>query len=205
MKRILIVTIALAIAGFARQAQAQKSTVEKILLFGAGYFTGQTAHEAGHYLIAYASGTDIRPTWNTRYFPPLGYDVSIYTRWRNYSRIAAGGFLGEFLSSEIIFATSDIKSKDGEVDYFLCGWIMQTILSPIGYTILDRLDKNFNGDLRDIEFYSNWHQGNHNRQGVEVFIVGHALMNFSRLIFRLQSSPVEISSTPTSVTVSLKF
>lgn len=143
--------------------------------------------------------------WNIKNFPPVTYEISERTPLRLNGNISIGGFFLEFASSEIILASSDLKTDNGEYNYFLCGWITQTILSPISYIILDHANPDFYGDLRNIEICGGKKLGKQNRRGVEIFIVGHALMNLSRLIFRLQSSPVEINSTPTSVTVSLKF
>jgi len=228
MKNYLVITIFI----FSVSLQAQEhSTANKILRVGLGYLTGQATHEMGHYVVARSLGVKISPAWKEQTFPPLVYHLSP-TSQKNYSLVAAGGFIAEYVASETILASSSLRTDDGDYDYFLIGWLLQTIICPIGYSVFTEIIPNYRGDIYNLSYIDYKQkfrlQERHipmtnfkfytlvedkqqkllqeNRTKIELFIVGHALITATRLIFKLEdSNAIQFSSTPTSIGIKVAF
>jgi hypothetical protein len=45
------------------------------------------------------------------------------------------GLAGEIIASEIILSSSSLRRDNGDYNYFLLGFLAQTIVNPIIYTI----------------------------------------------------------------------
>lgn len=217
---------------FCSSLQAQEHSVaNKVLRIGLGYLTGQATHEVGHYVVARSLGVNISPMWKGQTFPPLVYHLSP-TSQKNNCLVAAGGFFAEYVASETILASSSLRTDDGDYDYFLIGWLLQTIICPIGYSVFTETIPNYGGDIDNLS-YLDYKQRfqlcegriprtnfkfytlvedkqqkllQENRTKIEVFIVGHAVITAARMIFKLNDSDAfQISSTPNSVVMQYAF
>lgn len=115
--------------------------------------------------------------------------------------VATGGFAGEFIASEIILASSSLKTDDGGNNYFLLGWLAMTIVSPFANSIRDGVTRGGYGDIQTIRDMGQ------NEKVVEAFILAHALVTAARVAIKLgnHGEHLQVSSTPTSVTISLRF
>lgn len=185
--------------------QAQKhSFTDKLFKLGLGYLTGQATHELGHYVVAWSVGVNIYPVWNWKNVPPLSYGLEP-TSQRNCSVISLGGFFAEYVASETILASSSLETDDGEIDYFLCGWLLQTIICPIGYSLIEE-NNNFRGDIWWGSYFENRSSTRDSRSKIEAFIIGHAIITATRMIFKLSDSDaLQVSSTSNSVVVQYAF
>jgi hypothetical protein len=176
--------------------------MSKLLLFGAGYATGQVTHEVGHWATARIVGVRVVYQWDERYFPPPIFRSDKAAPRSLRARIAEGGFVAEVVSSEIILLTSDLRTDDGGHDYYLYGWLAQSILSPIGYVAANHINPNGYGDLHHVGVLV----GRERENIVEAFIVAHALLSVARIAFKMQPDDrVAITSNSQSVSLSLRF
>lgn len=224
MKRIwFFLTMMLVVAGQSIQAQ-EKSTFEKILLFGAGYLSGHVVHEMGHQTAAWVTGISLK--WKLEpQFPYLVYDTKVYGafgnphdgdwHWdhdaptlygmlpesRKQAIIATSGFAGESVALEIILATSSLKTDNGDYNYFLLGLLSMTIINPIANSIRDAATNVGYGDIQTVRDMGQ------NQRIVEAFILTHAAVTFVRVVMKLgnHGESFQISSTPTSLDVQISF
>lgn len=224
MKKILFVFLITLVMFLINTAHAQKSTFEKILLFGSGYLTGHLAHEAGHQITAWSLDVPLYWQINNKFEylfwdvrEEFGYNREWYwyawnkktyslkqnSDFRKIGIVATGGFGAEIVSSEIILATSSLKTTKGEINYFLLGWLTQTIANPILYVAVDNLSANSYGDLQTIEKYG----GNHHKKNiVKTTIVIHAISVLLRTILKTADfNGAKISATRNTLLVSINM
>jgi hypothetical protein len=206
MKKYYSIKILLFIFLFCSFLQAQEqSFTNKLFKFSLGYLTGQATHEVGHYLVAWSLGVKIYPVWNLKNIPPLSYETELISGG-NYSMISAGGFFAEYTASEIILASSSLKIDDENYNYFLCGWLLQTILSPLGYTLIEETNSNFCGDIWSISRFPNRCSIQSNRNTIEAFIIGHSILTALRMFLKLKETDrFQINSTSTSISMQITF
>lgn len=172
-------------------------SLKNILSFSAGYLTGQATHEVGHYIAAWSVGVNISPQGRPE-FPFLQYslnDVSL----RKDGIIATGGFLAEMASSELILQYVSLKNTN-EYNYFFLGWLAQTIVCPISYSIIEEINPAFHGDIWRISTRLNV-----NRYAVEGLLLAHAIITLVRAIDILNEDKIEFYSTNKSLTVKIKL
>lgn len=215
MKKILFVFLIGLVTFSINAARAQeKSTFEKILLFGSGYLTGHLVHEAGHQVTAWTLGVPLRWRIKSKFSyifwgvdRNFGYDKERYWyTWNNktYSLpkqnsdfrkigvVAMGGLGAEIISSEIILATSSLRTDKNEINYFLLGLITQTIANPIIYSIAD--NNTFNkiepyrgtGDLRGIE------KTGYNKKTFKAVVLTHSALTLARTILKLRKQNAQL-------------
>lgn len=96
----------------------------------AGFIFGLLIHESGHVVMAELNGDEIRHTSGAN--------------WEcveecNIKSIAAGGFLAQAISSEVLLRTEKSKFKNG--------WLAWNIVNPVKYTISNEIKHNTHGDL----------------------------------------------------------
>lgn len=213
MKKILITTAILLIFSF---TNAQESSFgNKFLRFSLGYLTGHIAHESGHQVAAWI--------WNV----PIEYSIEpypSYLKWsvknpqfvlrhcpnnpnlvyweetpsHSTSMVALGGFGGEVISAEVILAISSLKHDDGEYNYYLLGWLTQTVVNSIVYTIWC----NSSHHSTDYTVLSVWHKS----ELVKGFMLTHAAVTALRTILKLsENDNFQIYSTNQSIEIQFSF
>jgi hypothetical protein len=205
MKRALV-AIVLFIGMLSRPAVAQDEISGKtLLLLGAGYLSGHAAHEMGHMLTGKVVGVNTHFAWRpdlVSAYPPIAVMSDKNAPRNRRATTATGGFMGEIVSSEIILNSSSLQTEEGGYNYYLIGWVAQTIVNPIVYSILDSSTPGGweGGDLQSIERLGG------DKATVRAFILGHAAINFLRLGFKLDAiHNIQISSTPSSISLAVSF
>jgi hypothetical protein len=107
-----------------------------LLLFASGYLAGHVCHESGHFLVGSLQGVPVGLISGPQ-FPYVFYTLPGNLSPSQYRTIAAGGFVGELVSSEVILACSDLRQDDGSPNYFLLGMLAMTVVNPFVYTMRD--------------------------------------------------------------------
>ncbi len=204
MKKTAVISTILAIMTV--QVQAQKiSTFDKVFTFGIGYLFGQMSHVGGHIVTYNITKPGIGPmiiAWDKNQFPPIYETVSYYigTSKKKFAWTDAGGFLGEIVSSEAILATSNLQHGD-DYNYMLLGWLAQTVANPLMYSIRDWVTPGGYGDFKDLQDDTGI-----NRHVFEAITLAHAALTVARVFWKLDGTRnIQVSSTPTSVSLTIKF
>jgi hypothetical protein len=205
MKKIAYLLFVLLSYSYSYLQAEEHSVTNKLLKLSLGYLTGQATHELGHYVVAWSVGVEIYPVWDFKNIPPLSHGLKLTSR-ENCPVIGMGGFFAEYIASETILAFSSLKTDDGEFDYFLCGWLLQTIICPIGYSLIEETNPNFRGDIWWGGYLESRGSNKGIRSNIETFLVGHAIITAARMIFKLNDSGrLQLTSTPTSIAVQIAF
>lgn len=176
-------------------AQAQSWGV-KLQQFAEGYALGQAMHEGGHYLVARNEGIPFGLSCGPDFRPLVAYELYGNVNREQLGRIAMGGFGTEIVASELILL-SDLRTYDGKTNYFLVGWVAQTIVCPLWYVWKDSSTPGGWGDFQQIGDYT------HDRRTAKALVAAHAVSNLVRLVFKLKPTRgFAVTTTPKSVTLS---
>ena len=196
---------------------AQDSFTGKALAFAGGYLSGHIAHETGHQVASWIWNVPIYwklssplVTWNTTITDDnyiwsdtkgqyIYYKVNPY-KLRERGIVAMGGFGAEVISSEVILASSSLKHGDGEINYYLLGWLTMTVLNPIIYTVWT------NNNNRSMDDFKGLAAAGNNERLVKGFMLTHAAITALRIFLKLNTNDnFQVYSTTKSLNVQITF
>jgi hypothetical protein len=171
-------------------SQARWSLAKKALGLGAGFVAGSIFHELGHYTIAKMEGMDNVQLHATK----VTYTYKEYNR-RKRRNIAAGGFMADVFSSEILLASNKFP-KDNS---FVLGWLLWTIYNPINYTLRHEFS-SINGydDLKNLD------ETGIDATFAETGLLAHAALTAYRL-WKNPDVPIFIRTTSREIMVGLEW
>ena len=148
------------------QFACAESTLSKTLKITSGVVSAYALHEAGHWVAAELTGTDM--DWSSgTYNQPIAFTE--YSE-NNYdgTLINAAGLTTQLLSSEIIL---QLDAHNSYLDGMMLWNLINPIMYSIDYWLLHRTNKisddNYQGDIAGIEFYND-------RQTANIFAIGVA-------------------------------
>lgn len=196
-KSVVLLTLLLLAPLFETRAQ---SWGVKLQQFAEGYALGQAMHEGGHFFAARNEGVPFGLSCGPNFRPLVAFELYGDVNKEQVGRIAMGGFGAEIVASELILSTSDLRTSD-EYNYFLIGWVAQTIVCPLWYVWKDSATPGGWGDFRQIGNYT------HDRNSAKALVAGHAVLNLVRLAFKLKPGThrFAVTTTPRSATIQFYF
>ncbi|MBT8489417.1 MAG: hypothetical protein KJN62_00045 [Deltaproteobacteria bacterium] len=138
-------------------AEDNKITYGSACKFGAGIISAYMIHEAGHFLVAGATGTHLH--WEVgSYNQPLGYTESADSDDKGVA-VNSAGLIFQLIGSEVILYSDKIDKNDAFVRGMMAWNIINPILYSLDYWFIRRTNQQqsnkYRGDIEGVEYYSN--------------------------------------------------
>jgi hypothetical protein len=159
VKPLLILLILIITPFFIASARAEDHGINyhAVFKFTAGIASAYMIHEAGHFIVAEATGTDL--DWEIgSYNQPIGYTESDTSDSAGVA-VNSAGLISQGITSEVILQVDAIDKNGGYVRGIMAWNILNPIMYSLDYWFFRRTNRTvtnrYRGDIEGVEYYSN--------------------------------------------------